>query len=364
MRKITSILTSLVVALAINPISICAQTYNIPSAEYPKVDDNRQATFQIKAPDAKDIQVDICGKKYPMQKDGQGVWTVKTDPLVVGFHYYFIIIDGVSVCDPASYTVYGCSRVASGIEIPESTAEAAYYTFNKDVPHGKVSECKYYSNEESKGRRCFVYTPSGYDTSKEKYPVLYLQHGMGEDETGWHEQGYMANIMDNLIAQGKAKPMIVVMDNGNCDHFSMGGGKGINDFGASFKPILLNEIIPFVEKNFRVKTDRNSRAMAGLSWGGHETYEIALTNLDKFAYIGTFSGAVLNSEPIFKEPDFNKKVKVLFVGEGTEESMGAVQLHQRLNEAGIKHTYFQSKGTAHEWLTWRRCLREFVQLVF
>lgn len=362
MRRFINYTAAFVIAMAIAPMLSVAQNYNIPSADYPKVSADNRAEFRIKAPQANDVQVDICGKKYPMQKDAEGVWTVTTDPLVVGFHYYFLLIDGVSVCDPAMYTFYGCSRVASGIEIPEPTEESAYYTFNPNVNHGRVSECQYYSNIEKRARRCFVYTPAGYDGGSKKYPVLYLQHGMGEDETGWHTQGKMANILDNLIAQGKAQEMVVVMDNGNCDHFDRSAN--IGEFGATFKPILLNEIIPYIEKNFRVKTDRENRAMAGLSWGGHETMDITLHNLDKFAYIGTFSGALMDSKLIFDNKDFNKQVKVLFIGEGTEEGMGAKQLHSQFDEAGIKHTYYLSQGTAHEWLTWRRCLREFVQLIF
>ena len=350
--------------------------YNVPMAEYPKVDEQRRALFRLYAPEAYDVKADICGKKYPMTKDNNGMWTVTTDPLVVGFHYYFFIVDGVQVTDPASDCFYGCGRMASGIEVPESPEEAAYYTFNKSIAHGQVRECQYYSEVEGQVRRCFVYTPVEYETSpKSKYPVLYLQHGMGEDERGWHEQGHMANILDGQIASGKCKPMIVVMDYGDCGYIhGTKKGETRDEFGASFGNILLRDIIPFVEKTFRVKTDRDHRAMAGLSWGGHQTFQITLTHLDQFAHIGAFSGAILMAPGqnitdvyggVFSDADkFNKQVHTLFLGQGTEEGMGCDRMSQSLKEAGINHVYYASPGTHHEWLTWRRCLNEFLPLLF
>ena len=350
--------------------------YNVPMAEYPKVDEQRRALFRLYAPEAHDVKADICGKKYPMTKDNTGMWTVTTDPLVVGFHYYFFIVDGVQVTDPASDCFYGCGRMASGIVVPESPEEAAYYTFNKSIAHGQVRECQYYSEVEGQVRRCFVYTPAEYETSpKSKYPVLYLQHGMGEDERGWHEQGHMANILDGQIASGKCKPMIVVMDYGDCGYIhGTKKGETRDEFGASFGNILLRDIIPFVEKTFRVKTDRDHRAMAGLSWGGHQTFQITLTHLDQFAHIGAFSGAILMAPGqnitdvyggVFSDADkFNKQVHTLFLGQGTEEGMGCDRMSQSLKEAGINHVYYASPGTHHEWLTWRRCLNEFLPLLF
>ena len=350
--------------------------YNVPMAEYPKVDEQRRALFRLYAPEAHDVKADICGKKYPMTKDNTGMWTVTTDPLVVGFHYYFFIVDGVQVTDPASDCFYGRGRMASGIEVPESPEEAAYYTFNKSIAHGQVRECQYYSEVEGQVRRCFVYTPAEYETSpKSKYPVLYLQHGMGEDERGWHEQGHMANILDGQIASGKCKPMIVVMDYGDCGYIhGTKKGETRDEFGASFGNILLRDIIPFVEKTFRVKTDRDHRAMAGLSWGGHQTFQITLTHLDQFAHIGAFSGAILMAPGqnitdvyggVFSDADkFNKQVHTLFLGQGTEEGMGCERMSQSLKEAGINHVYYASPGTHHEWLTWRRCLNEFLPLLF
>lgn len=347
----------------------------IPEAQFPKVGPDGRAQFGIYAPDAKDMKVDICGKKYDMTKDSTGHWTATTDPLVVGFHYYFILVDGVGVIDPQSEAYYGCGRMAGGIEIPESKEASAYYTFNPSVAHGQVRECQYFSKTENAARRCFVYTPAEYETSGQKrYPVLYLQHGMGEDERGWHQQGMMANILDNQIASGKCRPMIVVMDYGNCGYIH-GARKGEkrDDFGATFTPILLNDIIPYVDNTFRTLSDRENRAMAGLSWGGHQTFATTLPNLDKFAHIGAFSGALFfNPEKIaeiydgvFADADgFNSKVKTFFLGIGSEENFGTDKISAALTKAGINNTFYESPGTHHEWLTWRRCLNEFLPLIF
>lgn len=348
---------------------------NIPEAQFPRVDSLSRALFSIHAPEAKDVKVDICGHKYDMTRDENGNWTTTTQPLVKGFHYYFMVIDGVSVVDPASETFYGCGRQSGGIEIPEDAQTAAYYTFDKNVAHGQVRECKYFSESEQQMRRCFVYTPAEYETNTAKrYPVLYLQHGMGEDERGWHQQGMMANILDNQIAAGKCKPMIVVMDNGNCDYiFGSRSGETRDEFGASFTGIILNELIPFVDSTFRTLSDRDNRAMAGLSWGGHETFQITLNNLDKFSHIGSFSGALFfladgleNAyNGAFKNADdFNAKVHTLFLGMGSEENFGSDRISRVLTDAGINHVYYLSEGTHHEWLTWRRCLNQFLPLIF
>lgn len=349
---------------------------NVPEMKYPCVDNSSRATFKLKAPEARDVQVDICGKKWPMTKGADGVWSVTTDPLVVGFHYYFLIVDGVAVNDPASETFFGCGKMASGIEIPETPKVAAYYTYDKSVAHGQVRECHYYSSVENKERRCFVYTPAGYDTNVSKrYPVLYLQHGMGEDERGWSRQGKMANILDNQIASGKCVPMIVVMDYGNCGYIhGTKPGETREEFGASFTPILLNDIIPYIDRTFRTLTDRDNRAMAGLSWGGHQTFNTTLANLDKFAYIGAFSGAIFLPpqadirqvyDCVFADAGkFNSQVHTLFLGMGSEENMGSRQLSEKLKAAGIDNVYYESPGTHHEWLTWRRCLNEFLPLIF
>lgn len=376
MRKI-------ILSLIVMSACVC-QTYaftgtpaktNVPEAQYPCVDAEGRASFMLHAPEARDVKVDICGRKYDMKRDASGTWSVTTAPLVEGFHYYFLLVDGVSVVDPATETFYGCGRMAGGIEIPESAEAGAYYSFDKTIPHGQVRECKYYSALEDSERRCYVYTPAEYETSvTRRYPVLYLQHGMGEDERGWHQQGMMANILDNQIAAGKCKPMIVVMDYGNCGYIhGARPGESRDEFGASFTPIMLNELIPFIDSTFRTLTDRDNRAMAGLSWGGHETLEITLRNLDKFSYIGSFSGALFfDPEKIDRIYDgvfadskgFNNKVNAFFLGMGTEENFGSDRISAALKRAGINHVYYESPGTHHEWLTWRRCLNEFLPLIF
>lgn len=348
---------------------------NMHGCDFPRLDKDNRAYFRIYSPDVKRMQVDICGKKYEMSKDEQGWWTATTDPLVVGFHYYFLLVDGFSVIDPMTTTYFGCSRMSSGIEVPEGK-EGDYYR-PQQVPHGQVRTCTYYSETQQRFRRYVVYTPAEYETkTKKRYPVLYLQHGMGEDETGWSTQGYMYNILDNQIAQGKCVPMIVVMESGDVEvGFRPRPGKDINEernlYGSSFATLMINDLIPEVDKTFRTYTDREHRAMAGLSWGGKQTFDITLTNLDKFSYIGGFSGAIFGLDVqkafngIFTDAEtFNKRVHYLFLGCGTEENMGTKQLVDALREQNIQVDFYESQGTAHEWLTWRRCLNEFLPHLF
>lgn len=348
---------------------------NMHGCDFPRLDKENRAYFRIHSPHVKRLQVDICGKKYDMSKDENGWWTVKTEPLVVGFHYYFLLVDGFSVIDPMTTTFFGCSRMAGGIEVPEGE-EGNYYR-TQHVPHGQVRTCTYYSETQQRFRRCVVYTPAEYETKpKKRYPVLYLQHGMGEDETGWSTQGLMYNIMDNQIAEGKCVPMIVVMESGDVEvGFRPRPGKDVNEernlYGASFAKLMINDLIPMIDKTFRTYTDREHRAMAGLSWGGKQTFDITLTNLDKFSYIGGFSGAIfgLNVKHAFNgvftdASAFNKKVHCLFLGCGTEENMGTAQLVKSLRDMGIRVASYESQGTAHEWLTWRRCLNEFLPNLF
>lgn len=348
---------------------------NIPGYDYPRVDKEGRAHFRFYAPQANRLQVDCCGKKYDMWKDTGGLWTATTNPLPVGFHYYFLIADGVSVTDPSSYTFFGCCRMASGIEIPEGE-EGDYYR-PQQVPHGQVRSCTYYSETQKEFRLCMVYTPAEYETHpKKRYPVLYLQHGMGEDETGWSTQGKMNHIMDNLIASGQCVPMLVVMDSGDVEApFRPRPGKDVNEeralYGATFYDVILKDLIPMIDRTFRTKTDREHRAMAGLSWGGHQTFNTVLPHLDKFSYIGSFSGAIFGLDMktcfngVFADADkFNKKVNYFFLGCGTEEQMGTKKMVDSLRKLGIEVDYYESQGTAHEWLTWRRCLKEFVPHLF
>jgi len=342
-----------------------------------------------------------------MTKGPDGLWYVTTTPQVVGFHYYTLSIDGAVVADPATRTFFGSGFYNSGIEIPE--ADADYYTL-KPVPHGEVLQRFYFSHVTNTWRRAYVYTPPDYDTNtKARYPVLYLLHGWGEDEQGWHVQGHVDVIMDNLIAEKKAKPMIIVMDNLNAVkpgesaalYFARGAitqavpqpppppqtppasaparaagpGRGGGPLASPvFTDMMLSDLIPMVERTYRVASGRENRAMAGLSMGGFQTFGTALANLDKFAYLGGFSGSsggrggfdpkTSNNGVFADAAAFNKRVKVLFLGIGSMEGPGTKTFSEQLTQAGIKNVYYESPGTAHEWLTWRRCFKEFAPLLF
>ena len=347
----------------------------VPGNQFPKVDKEGRAYFSIQALEARKVIVDICNKKYDMQPDGKGGWMAVTDPLPVGFHYYFMNIGGVNFIDPATETFFGCNREAGGIEIPED-AEGDYYRPQHGVPAGCVRSIYYYSNEQKVWRHAMVYTPAEYElkaNAKKRYPVLYLQHGMGEDETGWSKQGHMQHIMDNAIASGKAVPMIVVMESGDIKAPFQGGNNqaGRSEYGASFYPVLLNDLIPYIDANFRTKSDRENRAMAGLSWGGHQTFDVVLTNLDKFAWLGTFSGAIFGLDVktaydgVFANADeFNKKIHYMYMNWGEQDFIKSGDIVRQLRELGIKVDSNESKGTAHEWLTWRRGLNEFIPHLF
>jgi len=360
-----------------NEIGVPAPT-NIPGVKYPEIFPDNTVFFRVKAPEAKKVQIDLL-RKYDMQKDTGGYWTLTTDPIALGFHYYSLIVDGVAVVDPSTQTFYGMGRMASGIDIPDPDGD--YYTI-KNVPHGEVRSVNYYSDITKAWRRANVYTPPGYDVNPaKKYPVLYLQHGAGEDETGWPAQGKMNFILDNLIAEKKAVPMIVVMDRGYAtdptkpvDHTAGPRNMG----GNVFPDVLVKEVIPMVDKKFRTFTDRDHRAMAGLSMGGFQTFQTTMTNLDKFAYVGGFSGAAFMQpgaditkmyDGVFADANaFNKKVKVLYLSVGTAEPARMQTMvkgfHEGLQKAGIKQVYYESPGTAHEWQSWRRSLNQFASLIF
>ena len=350
----------------------------VPGNEYPKVDKEGRAYFRIAAPEARKVVVDICNKKYDMQPDGKGNFMAVTDPLVPGFHYYFMNIGGVNFIDPATETFFGCNREAGGIEIPEGS-EGDYYRPQAGVPTGEVRSFYYYAESTKEWRHAMVYTPAEYDlkkNAKKRYPVLYLQHGMGEDETGWSKQGRMQHIMDNAIAKGEAVPMIVVMESGDIKAPFQGGDnrQGMSTYGNSFYQVLLNDLIPAIESKFRAYTDREHRAMAGLSWGGHQTFDVVLTNLDKFSYMGTFSGAIFGLDlktaynGVFTNPEaFNRQIHCLFMMSGTEgmdKMFGTKKMVEDLNAMGINAHYYESTGTDHEWLTWRRGLNQFIPYLF
>ena len=350
----------------------------IEGNQFPKVDKQNRAYFYINAPQARKVVVDVCSKKYDMLPDGKGGFMAVTDPLPVGFHYYFMNIDGVNFIDPASETFFGCNREAGGIEIPEGS-EGDYYRPQQGVPAGCVRSIYYFSNEQNKWRHAMVYTPAEYENAKnakKRYPVLYLQHGMGEGETSWALQGKMQHIMDNAIAKGEAVPMIVVMESGDIKapfNFAGGGSneQGRSQYGASFYPVLINDLIPYIDQNFRTKSDRENRAMAGLSWGGHQTFDIVLNNLDKFAWMGTFSGAIFGLDVktayngVFANADeFNKKIHYMYMNWGSDDFIKSADIVKQLRELGVKVDSSESAGTGHEFLTWRRGLHEFIPHLF
>ncbi len=345
--------------------------------EYPRVDDQHRAWFRLYAPQAKDVAVSGACGEIKMHQGEEGWWYATSLPLAPGLHFYHFLVDGMVVTDTESQTFGGSYGRSAAVEIPEGP-EGDYYR-PQEVPHGQVRQVVYKSQLSNGYRRCLVYTPAEYEKNhKKRYPVLYLQHGMCEDETGWTLQGKAHFILDNLIAEGKCKPMIVVMDNGDCSiPFKPKPGEDANkareQFGATFPPILINEIIPMIDKEFRTISNKWNRAMAGLSWGGHQTFDTVFQNMDKFAYIGSFSGAIfMNDEQldksyggVFKDADsFNDDIRYFFLGCGSEENFGTKQLSESLSRRGVKNTFFQSDGTAHEWLTWRRCLREFLPHLF
>jgi len=347
----------------------------IEGNQFPKVDKQNRAYFYINAPQARKVVVDICSKKYDMQPDGKGGFMAVTDPLPVGFHYYFMNVDGINFIDPATETYFGCNRESGGIEIPEGP-EGDYYRPQQGVPAGCVRSIYYFSKEQNKWRHAMVYTPAEYDNAKnakKRYPVLYLQHGMGEGETSWTLQGKMQHIMDNSIAKGEAVPMIVVMESGDIKA-PFGGGsnrQGMSTYGNSFYPVMLNDLIPYIDQNFRTKSDRENRAMAGLSWGGHQTFDIVLNNLDKFAWMGTFSGAIFGLDVktayngVFANADeFNKKIHYMYMNWGSEDFIKSGDIVKQLRELGVKVDSSESAGTAHEFLTWRRGLHEFIPHLF
>ena len=347
--------------------AVTAET-TIPGNDFPKTDKERRAYFRLAAPQARKVTVDICGKKYDMQRGEKGLWYAVTDPLPAGFHYYFMNIGGASLVDPATETFFGCHRQSGGIEIPEGP-EGDYYRPQQGVPAGQVRSLYYYSSEQKAWRHAVVYTPADYEQGKKRYPVLYLQHGMGEDETGWSRQGRMQHIMDNAIARGEAVPMIVVMESGDIKAAPAGADRSA--YGNTFYPVLLNDLIPYIDRTFRTRTDRDNRAMAGLSWGGHQTFDVVLQNLDKFAWMATFSGALFGLDVktayngVFTDAEtFNKQIHYLYMNWGEEDFIKNDKLVKSLQDMGIRVDAVESKGTAHEWLTWRRGLRDFIPHLF
>lgn len=349
---------------------------NINRNGFPRVLADGSVMFQTNAPAANAVQIDLGGRKYDMTKGGNGVWTVTTAPQVPGFHYYSLIVDGVSVSDPASYTFYGCSRVSSAIEIKEEGCEDFE---TQDVPHGQVRTLSYYSTLEEEWRPICVYTPAGYEKGHKRYPVVYIQHGGGEDHTGWMAQGRVANIMDNLIAQGKAVPMIVVSANSNITR--TGGGMG-GYSRAGMQPYLdemATQIIPFIDRTFRTKADARHRAMCGLSMGGGQSFYIGLNSPELFANVGIFSTGMFGGIQQAKELDlenevpgilsdtekFNSRFDLFYMtcGEQDPRIGHTRRMAARMQEAGIR-VEFESFPGDHEWQPWRKSFRSFACKLF
>jgi enterochelin esterase-like enzyme len=343
-------------------------TTNITNARYPRILPDSRVVFQVTAPQAKTVQIDLH-KKYDLKKNEAGIWTITTDPQGPGFHYYSLIIDGVVAADPASESFYGMSRMASGIEVP---AKGIDYYDVKNVPHGDVRSKFYFSKTTNSWRRFLIYTPAGYDVNtKEKYPVLYIIHGGGEDETGWALQGKANFILDNLVSAGKAKKMLIVMVDAN-----VGSGGAMGNSMKVFRDEILTDIIPFVEQNYRASTGPENRALAGLSMGGLQTLYTGLTNTDKFAYIGVFSSGWLPNQTDLAEESytylknniemFKKNVKLLFLATGSQEDGAYPNCHnlmKRFDELGIKYQYYDYPG-GHTWPVWRDNLFKFAPLLF
>jgi len=345
---------------------------NQPGKEYPQVNSEGRVRASILAPEAHKVQLDISAVKYDLTKDANGVWTGDSDPQDEGFHYYQLWIDGAAVPDPGSLYFFGAMRWGSGIEIPAH--DQNIYEL-KNVPHGHVREILFYSKSTNTVRRAFVYTPPGYDERdlNKRYPVLYLQHGYGENEYGWTNQGKANLIMDNLIAEGKAKPFIIVMTYGMTNEIEFGG---LRNFDIKpFQTVLIDELIPYIDNNFRTLTDQPNRAMAGLSMGGFETRLVTLKNLDVFSHIGLFSGGSISLDDVNNTPGFKEKVKLVFVSYGSREidfsrnnrnpfGGDPKENTETIMKEGINAHFYISPNTAHEWQSWRRSLYQFAQLVF
>lgn len=375
---------------------------NQPGKPYPQVNSERRVRVRVMAPQAQNVVLDFLGgTKYPLTKGEDGAWTGVSNPMDEGFHYYQLVIDGGGVPDPGTLYFYGGSRWGSAVEVPAHDQD--FYAL-KNVPHGQLRQVWYHSKNANATLRCFVYTPPDYDQNVTKrYPVLYLQHGGGEDETGWGSQGHANRIMDNLIAAGKARPFIIVMANSYVPGAfgpgrgpapapapapaatptaageptppppppppAGGGGRGpggrMFNFTA-FERVLIDDLIPFIDANFRTLAVQPHRAMAGLSMGGMQTRAIALNHLDKFSHIGVFSGGSIAVTNITDLAAFKEKVKLVFISYGSRENGATIAKAnvEALKQAGINSVYYESPNTGHEWQSWRRSLFQMAPLMF
>jgi len=364
--------------------------YNVYGVEYPRIEADSRVTFRFNAPYAQKVQVSIANVPFDMVKGTDGAWTYTSEPQDKGYHNYWMIVDGAMVLDPATDGLIGYSHMCNGFEIPDP--DGGFYDL-KDVPHGSVLIENYFSKTTNSWRKIYVYTPPDYDkNTSSRYPVLYLQHGGGEDQRVWIEMGRTNVILDNLIAEGKAKPFIVVMETsaaykpgetppqprqpqppaaGQPSPPAAGQGApgGQPPSGArprfsfdTYKELMINDLIPYIDGNFRTLTDQQNRAMSGLSMGGMCTRAVTLAYPDKFAYIGIFSGGTIAPADITDK----SKVKLVFMSYGSRErgAEGVKSAADALQQAGIKSVSYVSPLTAHEFQSWRRSLYEFAQLLF
>jgi enterochelin esterase-like enzyme len=393
--------------------------YNFPNTQYPSIEADNRVTFQFRAPDAQKVQVSIANTPVDMIKGDNGVWTYTTaDPQDLGYHNYWMVVDGAIVLDPGTDAFIGYGHMCNGFEVPDP--EGGFYEL-KDVPHGNVLIKNYFAKSINAWRHIYVYTPPGYDKNPAKrYPVLYLQHGGGEDERVWTEMGRTNVILDNLLADGRITPFIVVMETSAVP--GAGPGRGLTPGapgapgtpgapaagaapgtpgapprgamfgiggpnGGAYGQLMVNDLIPWVDANFRTWADQPHRAMAGLSMGAMQTRAVTLANLDTFSHIGLFSGGTVSMDDVNNTPGFKEKVRLVFVSYGSREiganrgagrGPGAAAPGARaggfggdpkasidaLNAAGINAAFYVSPLTAHEFQSWRRSLREYALLLF
>lgn len=341
------------------------------SAEPPVVRQDGSVTFQVDAPEAKSVQIDIKGrtneenegKPFDMSRDSSGVWSFTSPPLDPGFHYYFLFIDGYRFADTSNPVYFGWGRPTNGVEIPDPDLDIHQ---PRKVPRGEVGIRPYYSKITESWRDAYVYTPPGYQKDpRKRYPVLYLQHGSGESNTSWSNQGRAGTIMDNLIADGKCLPMLVVMDRGYAyrpDAKTDERGRMEN----SFEEVWVEEIVPMIEANYRVIADRKHRAIAGLSMGAGQAVRTGLSHLDVFSHLGCFSGGTRNLEEMVGDPKaLNRKLDLFWIGCGTEDGgfERSKAAYASLTSMGVDHEFFSHPGT-HEWQAWRLHLSVFAPKLF
>ena len=359
--------------------------YNLNGSKFPQIEADNRVTFQFKAPDAQKVQVSLNNKPFDMLKNAEGVWTYTSEPQDLGYHNYWMVVDGAMVLDPATYAFVGYSHNCNGFEVPDP--DGGFYDL-KDVPHGNVLIRNYFSKTTNGWRHIYIYTPPGYNESQStKYPVLYIQHGGGEDERVWTEMGRTNLILDNLIAEKKCKPFIAVMEtsaamkpgetppmprqaaapaaNAPAPAGGQAGAAPRPRMSFSFdtyREVMTKDLIPFIDSNFRTLSDAKNRGMCGLSMGAMCTKSVTLASLDVFSHIGLFSGGTIAPTEISDK----SKVNLVFMSYGSREggSANVKSAADALQQAGIKSGSYVSPLTAHEWQSWRRSLREFAPLLF